>query len=66
MDKMEFDSRAYDPAYINAVMREARRMRNEVLLDMFKAIFDGRLTARLFGKSETDKTSYHGPSPLHG
>jgi len=65
MDDLKLDSRAYDPAYINAVMRDARRMRNEVLIDLFKAIFDGRLTARLFGKSETDTTSYHGPSPLH-
>lgn len=65
MDDLKFDSRAYDPAYINAVMRDARRMRNEVLIDLFKAIFDGRLTARLFGKSENDSTSYHGPSPLH-
>lgn len=66
MNDLEFDSRAYDPAYINAVMRDARRMRNEVLIDLFKAIFDGRLTARLFGKSETDTPTYHGPSPLHG
>lgn len=66
MDDLKLDSRAYDPAYINAVMRDARRMRNEVLIDLFKAIFDGRLTARLFGKSETDTTSYNGPAPLHG
>ena len=65
MNDLQLDSRAYDPAYINAVMRDARRMRNEVLIDLFKAIFDGRLTARLFGKSETDSTSYHGPTPLH-
>ena len=66
MNKFELDSRAFDPAYVNAVLRDARRMRNEVLIDLFKAIFDGRLTAMLFGKSETDKTSYHGPAPLHG
>ena len=65
MDDLKFDSRAYDPAYINAVMRDARRMRNEVLIDLFKAIFDGRLTAKLFGKSDTHSTGYHGASPLH-
>lgn len=49
MDDIRLDARAYDPAYVNAVMREARQMRNEVVADLIKAVFDGRLTARLFG-----------------
>jgi hypothetical protein len=33
-------------------MRAARRMRNEVLVDLVKAVFDGRLTCRLFGHDD--------------
>jgi hypothetical protein len=54
MDEIRFDARAYDPARVNAVLREARRMRNEAMIDMVKALFDGRLATRLFGPS-TDK-----------
>lgn len=49
MDEIRFDSRGYDPAYVNAVLRDARRMRNEAMVDLVKALFDGRLVARLFG-----------------
>ncbi len=54
MDDIRFDVQPYDPARVNAVMREARRMRNEVMVDLVKALFDGRLATRLFGPS-TDK-----------
>jgi hypothetical protein len=54
MDEIRFDSHAYDPAHVNAVLREARRMRNEVMVDLVKALFDGRLAARLFG-SDADR-----------
>lgn len=62
MDDLSLDSRAYDlaahdPAYVNAMLREARRMRNAVILDLVKAIFDGRLTSRLFGN---DDAARHG------
>ena len=50
MDDLRLDSRTYDPAYVNAAIREARRMRNEVLRDLAKSLFDGRLTARLIGE----------------
>ncbi len=49
MDEIRLDRSAYDPAYVNAMLREARRMRNAVLVDLVKALFDGRLTSRLFG-----------------
>ena len=49
MDEIRFDHHAYDPAHVNAVLREARRMRNAALVDLVKALFDGRLAARLFG-----------------
>jgi hypothetical protein len=52
MDEIRFDARAYDPAYVNEMMRAARRMRNEVLVDLVKAVFDGRLTCRLFGHDD--------------
>ncbi len=32
----------YDPAHINAVMIEARRMRNAVLLGLLRRLFDWR------------------------
>ena len=50
MDDLKFDARAFDPAHVQALMREARRMRNEVLLDMVEALFDGRLATRLMGR----------------
>ena len=40
---------AADPARINAIMCEARRMRNEALRDMFRALFDGRFLALVTG-----------------
>ena len=49
MDDLRLDARAYDPAYAQSIMREARRMRAEVLTDMAKALVDGRLLARLTG-----------------
>lgn len=55
MDEIRFDVSAYDPARVNAVMREARRMRNEVMVDLVKALFDGRAANRLFGHS-TERT----------
>jgi hypothetical protein len=55
MDEIRFDARAYDPAHVNEVMREARRMRNEVLVDLAKAVFDGRLTRRLFGHDDATR-----------
>lgn len=39
-----------DPARIHAGICEARRLRNAVLRDLFMAIFDGRLLARLTGE----------------
>jgi hypothetical protein len=54
MDEIRFDRHAYDPAYVNAMLREARRMRNEALVDLVKALLDGRLAARLFG-AEADR-----------
>ena len=51
MDEFRLDARAYDPAHVNAVIREARRMRNAAMIDMVKSLFDGRATARLFGPS---------------
>ena len=56
MDDIRLDARAYDPAYVNAMIREARRMRNAAVIDMVKALFDGRATARLFGPS---RDSHH-------
>jgi hypothetical protein len=65
MDEIRFEVSAYDPARVNAVMREARRMRNEVMVDLVKALFDGRLANRLFGAS-TDRThDLPGGTPAH-
>ena len=50
MNEIRYEVAAYDPA-----LREARRMRNEVIVDLVKALFDGRLATRLFGPS-TDRT----------
>lgn len=66
MDDLRLDSRAYDPAHINAVLREARRMRNEVLIDLVKSLFDGRLATRVFGNAPTDTITYHKPSHMRG
>ncbi len=64
MDEIRFDANAYDPARVNAVLREARRMRNEVMRDLFKAIFDGRLVARLTGHREQRPDNLpHGTAP---
>lgn len=41
-----------DPARIDAAIRDARRIRNEVLADLVKALFDGRALARLTGESK--------------
>jgi len=38
-----------DPARIHAAMCEARRLRNEVMRDLFKALFDGRFLALFTG-----------------
>ncbi len=64
MDDLRLDARAYDPAYVNAVIREARRMRNEVLRDLVKSLFDGRLTARLTGERKVASNDLpHGAAP---
>ena len=64
MDDLRLDARAYDPAYVNAVIREARRMRNAALADMVKALFDGRLTARLTGENKAAANDLpHGAAP---
>jgi len=34
-----------DPARIHAAICEARRLRNEAVRDLFKALFDGRFLA---------------------
>lgn len=44
---------AADPARINAAICEARRLRNEVMRDLFKALFDGRFLAFVTGKRKT-------------
>ncbi len=49
MDDLRLDSRAYDPAHVAGVIREARRMRNAMLIDAAKALLDGRLWTRLTG-----------------
>jgi len=41
---------AADPARINAAICEARRLRNAVMRDLFKALFDGRFLALVTGK----------------
>ena len=64
MDDLRLDSRTYDPAYVNAAIREARRMRNEVLRDLAKSLFDGRLTARLIGERKAASNHLpHGAAP---
>lgn len=49
MQTTKIDLDPYDPARVNAVMIAARRMRNETMADLFKALVDGRLWARLTG-----------------
>jgi hypothetical protein len=66
MDEIRFDSSAYDPAHVNAVLRDARRMRNELLVDLAKAIFDGRLTDRLFGRRPAEAPQLPGAAASHG
>ena len=64
MDDLRLDARAYDPAYVNAVIREARRMRNAALADMAKALFDGRALARLTGENKAAANDLpHGAAP---
>ena len=64
MDDLRLDARAYDPAYVNAVIREARRMRNAAMVDMVKSLFDGRLLARLTGERQTASNDLpHGAAP---
>lgn len=50
MQTMKIDLDPYDPARVNAVMIEARRMRNEAMLSMLKNA--GRFFKRLVGSGE--------------
>lgn len=50
-----YDLPAYDPAYVDAVIREARRMRNVAMVDMVKAFFDGRFMTLVSGTRRTAK-----------
>ena len=64
MDDLKIDARAYDPAYVNAMIREARRMRNAALADMVKALFDGRLMTGLTGERKAPSNDLpHGAAP---
>lgn len=65
MDEIRFEAGAYDPARVNEVMREARRMRNEVIVDLVKALFDGRLATRLFGPSTDRNHDLPGGTAAH-
>jgi|GEM_PF-2016342 len=48
---------AADPTRINAIMCEARRMRNEALRDLFRALFDGRFLALFTGGKRQTRAS---------
>jgi len=51
MQTMKIDLVPYDPARVNAVMIEARRMRNEAMVSMLKNA--GRFLKRLVGSGES-------------
>jgi len=51
MQTIKTDLAPYDPARVNAVMIEARRMRNEAMVSMLKNV--GRFFKRLVGSGES-------------